>query len=162
MTRRLPSVDATRAIAMILMTLDHASSAFNAGRLSGDGAGLVKPGDVDAVQFGIRWITHLCAPTFLLLAGASIAMSAARRPRSSAYDLDRDLLLRGGLLVLLEIIWMSWAWRFELHRIHLEVLFALGCSMILMVVVRRLPAAAILALSLVLLGVSELLASCRR
>ena len=51
---------------MVLMTLDHASAAFNAGRLMADGAATFHPDMVfDPLQFVIRWVTHLCAPTFV-------------------------------------------------------------------------------------------------
>ena len=54
---------------MVLMAVDHASAAFNSGRLLTDAAFLYEPGDaLPAGQFLTRWISHLCAPTFLFLA----------------------------------------------------------------------------------------------
>jgi uncharacterized membrane protein len=74
---RLPAVDAMRGIVMVLMTLDHASHAFNAGRYAADSATWYQPGaEIPAAQFLTRWVTHLCAPTFLFLAGFVLALSA--------------------------------------------------------------------------------------
>ena len=62
---RLAAIDWMRGLVMVLMAIDHASLAFNGGRLSSDSwyaheAGSVLP----AAQFFTRWITHLCSPTF--------------------------------------------------------------------------------------------------
>ncbi|HYV55972.1 MAG TPA: hypothetical protein VE911_00430, partial [Candidatus Nitrosopolaris sp.] len=67
---RLPALDWLRGVVMVLMTIDHASGAFNAGRLMSDSAGMYHPGTpLPPAQFFTRWITHLCAPTFVFLAG---------------------------------------------------------------------------------------------
>ena len=157
---RLSSIDAARAVVMILMTLDHASAAFNAGRLTADSAFFPSPRSIDALQFATRWITHVCAPAFVLLAGVGIALAASRRARSPApaTAFDRDLLIRGALLVLLDAAWMSWIWRLQLTPVILGVLSALGGAMILMVILRRLPPAALLAVALALICGAELAA----
>jgi uncharacterized membrane protein len=160
MNERVAAIDATRGIAMILMTLDHASSAFNAGRLTGDGAAMLRPGPIDPLQFAVRWVTHVCAPAFLLLAGMALALSIARRQArgDSGWSIDRDLLVRGLLLIVLEVCWMSWAWKLELGEVRLQVLYAIGASMIAMVALRRLPPIAVLLLAVALLFGSEALA----
>src|SRR5262245_25298873 len=77
---RLAALDWMRGLVMVLMAIDHASEAFNAGRVFSDSAWMHRPGTpLPAAQFLTRWITHLCAPTFVFLAGASIALSAERR-----------------------------------------------------------------------------------
>src|SRR5579871_5824938 len=77
---RLAAVDALRGLVMVLMTIDHASAAFNAGRVMSDSAFSYTPGTpIDPRQFATRWITHLCAPTFVFLAGLSLSLSAERR-----------------------------------------------------------------------------------
>jgi len=140
-SQRLPAIDAVRGIAMVLMTLDHASSSFNAGRIVLDSAATFRPGTpLDPLQFLVRWVTHLCAPTFVFLAGASLALSVARRQgdgtRSSA--IDRDIFLRGALILGLEVVWMSWVFKLGLP-LQLGVLYAIGASMLVMVVLRPLP-----------------------
>ena len=77
---RLLPVDWLRGLVMVLMTVDHSSSAFNGGRLFGDSARSWVPGTaLPAAQFFTRWMTHLCAPTFLFLAGFSLYISVRRR-----------------------------------------------------------------------------------
>src|ERR1700678_3711084 len=78
-TPRLAAVDALRGLVMVLMTLDHASGAFNGGRLMTDAPFSYHPGQaLDPAQFFTRWVTHLCAPTFVFLAGLSLSISAER------------------------------------------------------------------------------------
>src|SRR5436853_6786508 len=79
-SRRLPALDWLRGLVMILMTVDHASGTFNAGRLMTDSLALYQPGTaLPASQFLTRWMTHLCAPTFVFLAGAALALSVEKR-----------------------------------------------------------------------------------
>ncbi len=56
---------------MVLMVLDHCRDFFGDGRIN--------PTDLSATTpalFATRWVTHLCAPTFSLLAGVSAALWA--------------------------------------------------------------------------------------
>jgi uncharacterized membrane protein len=57
---RLPALDWMRGLVMILMAIDHASGAFNAGRVFSDSARMYQPGTVlPTAQFLTRWMTHL-------------------------------------------------------------------------------------------------------
>jgi uncharacterized membrane protein len=57
-----------RGIVMVLMAMDHASHAFNAGRYVRDSFIWYQPGsEIPAAQFLTRWITHLCALTAVSL-----------------------------------------------------------------------------------------------
>ena len=90
---RLPAVDAMRGVVMLLMTLDHASYAFNAGRYVTDSMTWYEPGSaIPAVQFLVRWVTHICAPTFVFLAGLALAFSIARKQSRGISDkrIDAD------------------------------------------------------------------------
>lgn len=63
---RLAAIDAMRGIVMVLMALDHASHAFNAGRFVRDSAAWWVPGtEIPAVQFMLRWVTHLIHTSLL-------------------------------------------------------------------------------------------------
>jgi uncharacterized membrane protein len=157
---RLVAIDWLRGLVMVLMTLDHASDAFNAGRLFTDSARFDRP-VLPLADFLTRWVTHLCAPTFLFLAGASLALSVARRTREGdrPADIDRHLLLRGLLITALEG-WMSLV--FGTHGAHpaliLQVLYAIGMGMVCMAGLRRLPARWLLAFGVLGWLVSEPLA----
>jgi uncharacterized membrane protein len=152
--RRIEALDVLRGFVMILMTLDHSSAAFNAGRTMSDSA-VVFPSStaLDPVQFAVRWITHLCAPSFVFLAGAGLALSVVRRQRAgqSAGAIDRDIALRGLLLVVLDVVWMSWTPRLDLSVIEVGVLSAIGAAMLTMVVVRRLPPSIVLVMGIAII-----------
>ena len=150
---------------MVLMAIDHASQMWNGGRLASDSAYLANlfvggeywiPGtELDPAQFLTRWITHLCAPTFLFLSGTSLAMSLEKRRAKgmAERELDRHLLIRAGVVLACEGILTLMAGS---GLLMLQVLFAIGTSMIAMVGLRRLPTPVLLALGLGWLAGSEL------
>jgi uncharacterized membrane protein len=157
---RLAAIDVLRGFIMILMAIDHASGVFNAGRLFTDGARFWTPGSpLPPGQFATRWITHLCAPSFVFLAGASLAISvAARQGRGEAPGaVDRHIVIRGALIVAFELAWMSLA-MVGPGRFLLQVLYAIGASLICMAALRRLGDAALLGLGLGLAAGNELAA----
>jgi len=125
---------------MVLMAVDHASGVFNAGRLMTDGIVLYTPGaPLPTAQFLTRWITHLCAPTFVFLAGTALALSVARRREAgdTEAEIDRFLVTRGAFIALLDPLWMSWV--FAPGEVLLQVLYAIGASLAAMALLRRLP-----------------------
>ena len=158
MLQRLPAIDAARGLVMVLMTVDHASYAFNAGRYVTDSAAWYIPGStIPVVQFPVRWMTHLCAPTFIFLAGLVLAFSIARKHAKGVPDrqIDIDLLVRGLIILLLDPLWMSMGFG---GRVVFQVLYAIGGGLCCMVVLRRLGVTSLLIIgSLLLLG-SEALA----
>ena len=157
MKHRYVALDWMRGIVMVLMAIDHASGAFNKGRLFTDSAFIYEAGTrLPTLQFFTRWITHICAPTFLFLAGTALALSLERRERAgeSNTSIDRYLLTRGLIIALLDPILISWFW--NPGSIMLQVLYAIGMSLIFMIPLRRLRAAWLLGTSIVFFLVSEL------
>lgn len=135
-----------RGLVVMLMAIDHASEIYNAGRLATDSAVMYELGSgLPPGQFVTRWITHLCAPAFVLLAGMSIALAGARRRGpDEARAFDRHLLARGLVLVLLDLVYMSGI----SGHLLIQVLYALGVGMIGLVFLRRLGPRVVLALAL--------------
>ncbi len=153
--RRLAAVDGLRGLVMVLMALDHASISFNAGRLSEDSAALFQAGSaLPLAQFFTRWITHLCAPTFLFLAGLSVACSIRRRQERGHRErsIDQHLATRGLLIASLDPL-MFWV---GTGTPQFQVLFAIGVSLIAMVLVRRLATRWLLLWVLVWFGAGEI------
>lgn len=155
---RIPAVDAMRGMVMVLMTVDHASFAFNAQRYVTDSKAFYEPGSaIPAAQFLFRWMTHLCAPTFMFLAGLVLAHSIARKTSSGTADkqIDTDLMIRGLFIMALDPIWMSLGFG---GRVVFQVLYAIGGGLCCMVLLRRLKHCSLLAVALVLLAGGEVLA----
>jgi uncharacterized membrane protein len=159
MKHRYLVLDWMRGIVMVLMAVDHASSAFNKGKLFTDSSFFYQPGmSLPAAQFFTRWITHICAPTFLFLAGTSVALSTARRESAgeSNASIDRYLLTRGLIIASLDPILISQFWGYD-GSIGFQVLYAIGVSLIFMIPLRRLNTAWLLGISIGFIVLSELL-----
>ena len=166
--QRHPAIDWMRGFVMVLMAVDHASGVLNAGRLAHDsafdlsGLGLrAVDGVLPAAQFLTRWITHLCAPTFLFLSGTSLALSTSRRAERGASpgEIDRHLFVRGAVLLCFEAFWFSPLFSVPMghYALVLQVLFAIGAGLWLMIPLRRLDARWLLALGLAWFVVGEAL-----
>ena len=133
--RRIESVDMLRGLLMILMALDHTREYFS--------RYLVNP--VNPLQswpalFATRWVTHLCAPGFVALAGASVYLQ--RQRGKSIRQLTDHLLMRGCWLMLLEFTVISFGWSFT-RAPFLQIIWAIGASMVTLAFLIRLPTAAI-------------------
>ena len=96
---RVATIDWMRGLVMLLMVIDHASMAFDGSHLSEDSAMYPEAATMalPAAEFFTRWMTHLCAPTFVFLAGLSLSLSVERRIRQRvpAGEIDRTILTRG-------------------------------------------------------------------
>lgn len=147
---RIAAIDWMRGIVMILMALDHASIFFNAGRIANDSIVTHAVGSsLIAEQFFTRWITHLSAPTFIFLTGTAMALSFAQR-RTRGMDsraIDRDFLIRGAFIALLDVTVFS----LMEGKLYLQVLYAIGIGMMLMVPLSRLSGRTLWILSMILL-----------
>jgi len=132
---RLASIDMLRGLVIVLMALDHTRDFF--------GPALFQPEDLAQTTpwwFATRWITHLCASTFVLLAGSSAFL---RGTKSGIPALSRYLFTRGLLLLLLEVSWISFSWQFGYNVTVLQVIWALGMGMITLAGLVWLPRPAI-------------------
>src|SRR6201996_9675184 len=73
LARRIAAVDLLRGLIMIVMALDHTRDFF-----SNAGVDPTDPMHSWPALFFTRWITHLCAPGFVALAGTSIYLQRQR------------------------------------------------------------------------------------
>ena len=140
MKHRLLPLDWLRGIVMILMVTDHASSVYNAGHLFTDSTFFYNDRmALPAGQFLNRWISHLCAPSFLFLAGTALALSIVRKQQHgfSSWQIDRDLLIRGSLIVAVDLLFINLFWM--PGRLLLQVMAVIGGALLLMIPLRRLP-----------------------
>jgi len=145
---RIASIDWMRGLVMILMIIDHASMAFDGHHVAKDSALYPDAATMalPAGEFFTRWITHLCAPTFVFLAGAALALSVERRVAKgvNAWEIDKGILTRGAIIALLDLTIISLGSGY----LNLGVLWAIGVAMICMAFLRRLPTWALLGLAL--------------
>src|SRR5206468_6737377 len=120
---RLDSIDFVRGLVMVIMALDHVREFFHLD------ARLFEPTDLirtTPLLFLTRWITHLCAPSFVFLAGTGAYLWASRG-RSQA-ELTRFLVSRGLWLVVVELslVTVGWTFNFTWSAIGLQVIWAIG------------------------------------
>jgi uncharacterized membrane protein len=152
--RRIASIDVLRGLVMALMALDHTRDFF--------GTGGFNPRDVaEPALFLTRWITHLCAPTFIFLAGLSAFLYGRGR---SVAETSRFLLVRGLWLILIEFTVVRLAWTFDLgssHEFTAGVIFVIGASMTVLAALVWLPRWAIVALALIMIAGHNLFDSFR-
>ncbi|HEV2690890.1 MAG TPA: heparan-alpha-glucosaminide N-acetyltransferase domain-containing protein, partial [Bryobacteraceae bacterium] len=132
---RVQSVDILRGAVMIVMALDHVRDFFHSA------AQQFSPTDLSrtsAVLFFTRWITHFCAPVFMFSAGLSAFFWGRGKTKA---QLSRFLWTRGLWLVFLELTLMQFAlfFRTTYNPVILNVLWALGCSMIALALLVYLP-----------------------
>jgi uncharacterized membrane protein len=146
-SRRNDAVDLLRGLVMVLMALDHVRDFFT--NHPGDPAAQVAT--TTAALFLTRWVTHFCAPTFVFLAGAGASLSRARGRSRPA--LARFLASRGLWLVVVELTLVRWGWFFDVSYGFsvLQVIWALGVSMMTLAALVFLPTPAIAAVGLALI-----------
>jgi uncharacterized membrane protein len=156
MKERLPSIDALRGLVMIIMALDHVRDFIHHGAMSG--ASPTNLATTTPVLFMTRWITHFCAPVFMLTAGGGAYFYWKTSKRSKA-DVAGFLLTRGLWLIFLELTLMQFAYNFNLstaNPIFLLVLYVLGASMIVLAALIWLPLPLLAAFSIAVIALHNL------
>ena len=138
---------------MVLMALDHTRAYFHLGAFVNDPTDLAI---TTPVIFFTRFITHFCAPVFVFLAGTSAFLYGSRKTKPALF---KFLITRGLWLLFVEIVIMNFIWFFDIRysTILLQVIFAIGVSMIALGILIFLPKKAILILALVLIAAHNLL-----
>ena len=124
--QRIASIDILRGLVMIIMAIDHVRDFFSYHH--------PEPTDLDHTTlflFFTRWITHFCAPTFVFLSGISAYLAGTRRTKS---ELSKFLIKRGLWLIAVELVLITLAITLDplYHIFVLQVIWAIGGSMILL------------------------------
>src|SRR6266545_6231420 len=86
---RIDSIDLLRGLVMIIMALDHTRDFFHKDGMTGDPLNLAT---TSPILYFTRWITHLCAPVFVFLAGSGAYFQSLRKSKK---ELSLFLLKRG-------------------------------------------------------------------
>ncbi len=125
---RIESIDILRGLVMVIMALDHVRDYFHYGSFFVDPTNLET---TTPILFFTRFISHYCAPVFIFLAGTSAYLYGTKKTKK---QLSFFLFTRGLWLIVLEIIVNNLIWTFDLTYSFsiLQVIWAIGLSMIVL------------------------------
>jgi uncharacterized membrane protein len=153
---RLQSIDALRGAIMIIMAIDHIRDYVNRSAMQFLPTDLTR---TTPALFFTRWITHFCAPVFILTAGLGAFLWMSRGHRTRA-ELSRFLVTRGLWLILIEttilraVIFFQFAYRGSV--VILLILWAIGLSMLALAGLAHLPTRLLAALSIAIIVLHNL------
>ncbi|WP_081803447.1 DUF1624 domain-containing protein [Halotalea alkalilenta] len=152
---RLKSIDALRGLVIVFMLLDHVRETFFLH------AQVLDPMVVDKTTpdlFFSRMLSHVCAPVFVFLTGLSAYLYASK-PGNGRAAVSAFLFKRGLFLVLLEVTLVNFAWTFQFppSTVYLQVIWAIGLSMIALSALVWLPRAAVAAIGIAIVAGHNLL-----
>lgn len=144
---RIVSVDLLRGLVMVLMVLDHVRDFFGVIQLNP-----LNLSTTTVPLFFTRWVTHFCAPVFVLLAGTGAYLARTRFATRGA--LARFLCTRGLWLIVVEITLVRFGLTFDptFSFIPLTVIWVIGVSMIILSALVFLPTPVIAALGVVMIA----------
>jgi len=149
---RIQSIDILRGIVMVIMAIDHVRDFFYKAPVTSGASVATSPTDLATTTpalFFTRWITHFCAPIFVFLAGTSIFLMSRKKSKP---ELTTFLVKRGVWLILVELILITFSWTFNpsYNFIILQVIWALGISMVILGLLINLPMKILLILGLLI------------
>ncbi len=133
--QRIQSIDILRGAIMLIMAIDHIRDFFHN---VGPGVDPTNMATTTPFLFFTRWITHFCAPNFVFLSGISIYLAGTRRSKS---ELSNFLIKRGVWLIFVELVLITFALTLNplYSVIVLQVIWAIGFSMIILGLLVRAP-----------------------
>ncbi|TDO70444.1 putative membrane protein [Flavobacterium chryseum] len=135
--KRENSIDIVRGIVMIIMALDHVRDLMHIDSITQSPTDLAT---TTPFLFFTRWITHLCAPTFVFLAGTSVYLSL--KSKNNFAETRQHLIKRGLWLLLLEFTVVNFGLFFDIgfHTLLFQVIAAIGFGFILLGLLLKIPA----------------------
>lgn len=131
---RVVSIDILRGLVMVIMALDHTRDFFHNTAMLADP---MDPATTNVVLFFTRWITHFCAPIFVFLSGLSAYFAASSKTSAES---SKRLIKRGLWLILAEVTIVTFGLTFNpfFNVIVLQVIWAIGFSMIILGLLKRI------------------------
>ncbi|PJJ17230.1 putative membrane protein [Janthinobacterium sp. 67] len=146
---RIAVIDVMRGLVMLIMLFDHVRETVFLHHQVGDP---MDAAHVDPALFFTRLAAHVCAPMFVFLTGLSAWLYAhpAAGPRSAAGFLFK----RGLLLVVLELVFVNFAWMgtFMPAILYLQVIWVIGLAMMALAVLHKLPLKALVVLGVAIIA----------
>ena len=134
--QRFEFIDQFRGLIVILMLVDHSSYYFNS---IWEQIDPLDPLFDSWGQFALRYAGYLCAPGFLMMAGAMVWWSWHRRIDKGIPDRTArwQLIQRGLFLILVQITWVnsSWGGFSEFKPWHIGIIACIGISIILLALI---------------------------
>lgn len=145
-TYRITSIDILRGLVMIIMALDHTRDFFHQPAMISDP---LNPATTTVPIYFTRWITHFCAPVFVLLSGVSAYLASLKKTPQEA---SLFLIKRGLWLVIVEIVIVTFGITFNpfYNFIVLQVIWAIGWSMVILGLLSLISYKAILITGIIL------------
>lgn len=145
--KRIESIDLLKGLVMVVMALDHVRDYFHYSAFFFD------PNDPAQTTWPIfitRFITNFCAPAFSFLAGLSAFMVGKRKAPAA---LSAFLFKRGLWLVFVEVVIVTFGWKFDIQFRHigLQTIWSLGVSMMVLAGLIHLPKTIILLFSCIII-----------
>jgi len=140
---RIQSIDFVRGLIMFIMALDHTRAKFYTG---------INPVDLNETTMALfltRWVTHICAPTFMFLSGTAFFLVLKKKNNDKRY-VSFYLISRGLFLIALDLTVFNSSLNF--HKIGVGVLWGLGWSMIFNAVLIYIPVRVLTILGLIVVS----------
>lgn len=150
---RIKTIDFVRGLVIVIMAIDHVRDLLHVTSFSADPLDLKT---TTPLLFITRWITHLCAPTFVFLAGTSAYLMTMQQNNLNATR--KFLFTRGLWLILLELtiinlgVWSD----FEFRTFLLQVIFTIGSGFCLLALLLKLKARTLGVIGLLIICLHDL------
>ena len=154
--KRIASIDVVRGLVMLLMTVDHVRETFF---LQYQVSDPMDAATTSPTLFFTRLAAHFCAPLFVFLTGLSAWLYA--HPPGGPRSATGFLVKRGLLLIGLELTVVNFAWTGTVIPaiLYLQVIWAIGLSMLALALLHRLPLPLLASLGVLIVGAHNALAA---
>ncbi len=145
--QRIRSIDFGRGLVMIIMALDHVRDMMH---IDSQMQNPLDLSTTNVLLFFTRWVTHLCAPTFVFLSGVSAWLSLKRKKDQREARLF--ILKRGIWLIILELTLVNFGfwWDIQCRTLITEVIAAIGFGFVLLAILYDIHPKILIALGLVI------------